>query len=235
MWHFIHYIVRPTEALLGVFCVGTAILLYPNQEGKIQSKCEDFWIRADDFQTIALSRHTAFMQQVAILESGWLDKCFGGKLLSLRSFVASGSFSLASAFFFDAVFSTVTKGTQITGMFLVATYVVIGVGCFNMPAILSHIGSRKFANVLLRLTLGALVIDLILGAIGIGINRGNDLTSQMVGRSAAIPLSFISDFFFVALTRRLLRLVQHLENHFISLVLIVANLAASACLVIFPF
>jgi hypothetical protein len=65
MWHVLHLIARPIETLLGLFCVLTAILLYPNQEGIIQSKLEDFWVRADDYKSLALSRHAAFMTQVA--------------------------------------------------------------------------------------------------------------------------------------------------------------------------
>jgi hypothetical protein len=52
---------RPIEALLGLFCVLTAVVLNPDEEGKIQSKLEDFWIRVDDFQNLALTRHVAFM------------------------------------------------------------------------------------------------------------------------------------------------------------------------------
>jgi hypothetical protein len=50
MWYVLHLIARPFEVLIGLFCLVTAILLYPNQEGKIQSKLEDFWIRLDDYR-----------------------------------------------------------------------------------------------------------------------------------------------------------------------------------------
>ncbi len=56
MWHVLHLIVRPIEVLLGLFCVLTAIVLYPGEEEKIQSRFEDFWIRVDDYQKLALSK-----------------------------------------------------------------------------------------------------------------------------------------------------------------------------------
>jgi hypothetical protein len=82
MWHVLHLIARPIEALLGVFCVLTAIVLYPDEEGKIQSKFEDFWVRVDDFKNLALTRHAAFMIQVAQLETRFLDRVFGHELIS---------------------------------------------------------------------------------------------------------------------------------------------------------
>lgn len=76
MWHVLHVILRLLAALLGLFCVATAVLLYPDQEGKIQSKLEDFWIRIDDYQKLALSKHAAFMTGVSQLESRLLDHIF---------------------------------------------------------------------------------------------------------------------------------------------------------------
>jgi hypothetical protein len=85
MWHVLHLIARPIEVLLGLFCVLTAIVLYPGEEGKIQSKFEDLWIRVDDYHRQALSRHAAFMQQVAQLETRFLDRLFGHDLISTQA------------------------------------------------------------------------------------------------------------------------------------------------------
>jgi hypothetical protein len=63
MWHVLHLIARPIEALLGVFCVLTAIVLYPDEEGKLQSRFEDFWVSVDDYKLAALSQHTVWAAQ----------------------------------------------------------------------------------------------------------------------------------------------------------------------------
>lgn len=85
MWqHLFHFVVRPIEAVVGLFLVLSAILLYPNEEGQIQSKFEDFWIRVDDYQKLALSKHASFMTSVANLESGLLDRLFGQRLVSVQ-------------------------------------------------------------------------------------------------------------------------------------------------------
>jgi hypothetical protein len=96
MWHLLHLIARPIEALFGVFCVLSAIVLYPNEEGKIQSKFEDFWVRLDDFQNLTLTRHAAFTTGVAKLETRFLDRVFGNRLTSIRALGVSFCFSLGT-------------------------------------------------------------------------------------------------------------------------------------------
>jgi hypothetical protein len=99
MWHVLHLISRPIEVLLGLFCVLTAIVLYPDEEGKIQSKFEDVWVRVDDYQILALSRHTAFMTQVAKLETSFLNRVFGTDLISRQALTFSFWFSIVSFVF----------------------------------------------------------------------------------------------------------------------------------------
>jgi hypothetical protein len=63
MWHFFHFIVRPAEALVGLSCLLTAIGLYPNEEGKIQSDFEEFWIKLDDYKNSEVTRNAMFMRK----------------------------------------------------------------------------------------------------------------------------------------------------------------------------
>src|SRR5882724_2234547 len=95
MWHLLHLIAAPVEFLLGAFCLATAILLYPGEDGKIQSKLEDFWVHVDDTQHRALSRATRFMTAIARFETRVLDSVFGSKLISWRSIGVSVCFSLS--------------------------------------------------------------------------------------------------------------------------------------------
>jgi hypothetical protein len=106
MWHVLHLIARPIEALLGLFCVLSAIVLYPDEEGKIQSTLEEFWVRVDDYLRLSLSRHTVFFQQVAKLESSWLDRLFGQRLFSVHSVAASACLSVASIFIVFLIFAS---------------------------------------------------------------------------------------------------------------------------------
>src|SRR5450631_4240180 len=136
MWHLFHFVVRPAEALLGVFCVLTAIVLYPNEEGVLQSKFEDFWIKVDDYQRLALSRHAAFMQQVAKLETRFLDATFGRKLISTRSVAASfaGSLGIPSAIVLVANLLGLnflgTEGDGVASGFVFVNAAAIGIASF---------------------------------------------------------------------------------------------------------
>jgi hypothetical protein len=57
VWHFFHFVVQPAEALLG-FVLRAHRDCFVSKR-KIQSKFEDFWVRVDDYQKLALSRHAA--------------------------------------------------------------------------------------------------------------------------------------------------------------------------------
>lgn len=109
MWHVLSLIVWFFEILVGLFCILTATMLYPNEEGKIQSKLEDLWVRLDDYRHSVISRYVIFLQQVAGLEAYALDEIFGRELFSGQSYSISFWFSLvsimvASLFQHDPVF-----------------------------------------------------------------------------------------------------------------------------------
>jgi len=89
MLHFVHVLLKPFEVLLELFCILTPFLLYPGDEGQIQSKFEDLWVRIDDYKQLALSKHAAFMTQVAEFETRFLDRVFGPKLISWHALSVS--------------------------------------------------------------------------------------------------------------------------------------------------
>ena len=66
---------------------------YEDEEGKIQSRLEEWWIRIDDFKRQALSSHIAFMKVLASLLAGFLDRLFGVRLFSLQSLGVSICYS----------------------------------------------------------------------------------------------------------------------------------------------
>ena len=99
MWHALHLVVRPIEALLGLFCVVTATFLYPGEDGKIQSQLEDVWVQVDDFRDIPVSKHAAFMARVARLETIVLEFMFGNRLFSEQAVVVSLSISFVCAIY----------------------------------------------------------------------------------------------------------------------------------------
>ena len=85
---------------LGVLFVCAALFLHENEEGRIQNKLEEWWIKLSDREKESRSRAAAFMQDVAESTGRGFDRLLGKRLLSLRFIFVSISFSIASAFLF---------------------------------------------------------------------------------------------------------------------------------------
>ncbi|KAB2835781.1 MAG: hypothetical protein F9K48_03530 [Candidatus Brocadia sp.] len=79
-----------------VFCFYIAFLLYEDEEGKLQNKLEEWWIKINDAKSTSLSRQTRFMRHVSGLVCSWIDRIFGKQLFSLQSAGSSLWYSLAT-------------------------------------------------------------------------------------------------------------------------------------------
>lgn len=69
----------------GAILIYASIFLYEDEEGKIQNKLEDLWLKISNARKYALSKHTAFMQMIAKLMTIGFDRIFGSRLFSLQS------------------------------------------------------------------------------------------------------------------------------------------------------
>jgi hypothetical protein len=193
MWHVLHLIARPIEALLGVFCVLSAIVLYPDEEGTLQSKFEDFWVRVDDYQHLALSKHAAFMTQVAKLETRFLDTLFGQKLISLRSIEVSISCSLISSILgLSPIFRLFVGDYAISIVALVFNFFIVG-GLFLLVG-KTVVAKRRITRVVLAIL--AIILFSLLFTMPISVSAAQSLV--LVG-------GFLSDIAFIAATRWLVR------------------------------
>ncbi|PYX33912.1 MAG: hypothetical protein DMG80_04175 [Acidobacteria bacterium] len=83
------------------FCVGTllfySIFLYEDENVRVQSSLEDWWIRLEDQRQAALSRQTLFAREIARSVDRFLDRVLGSDLLSLRAIAISVCYSLCTA------------------------------------------------------------------------------------------------------------------------------------------
>jgi len=193
-WHFAHLFVRILEALVGLFCLVTSILLYPDQEGRIQSQFEQLWVRADDYQKLALSRHAAFMTQVAQLEARFLDNIFGQKLISGQALAFSFCCSFVNLYIaalWGAKWSDWPRAIEVFFGMLVPSLIIGGAYTFFRKDRVA----RRF------IVIGALVFMTVFVA-----GYFSDPLADMGPWFSIIVLSgFACDVAFVALTRRLLR------------------------------
>lgn len=95
MSHFTHIGLRVAAALVGAVFLA-AVFLFEDEEGKIQSRLEAWWVGIEVTRVTALSSTARFIQAVAALSGRAFDAVFGKKLFSVRAFAASVSLSLAS-------------------------------------------------------------------------------------------------------------------------------------------
>jgi hypothetical protein len=96
MSHLLQIVVRLLALIIGIACVYVALFLYEDEQGKVQSVLEEFWIRISDFRKVAVSRTALFMRELADFTDSTFERFFGRKLLSLKSMAVSACFSSAS-------------------------------------------------------------------------------------------------------------------------------------------
>lgn len=227
MFHLVHiFFLTPIEFLLGFFCLLSAIALYPNEEGKIQSRFEDFWIRVDDYQELALSRHTAFLQQVAGLETRFLDRVFGIRLFSPQaigvsfacSFLTLGGYSQ-----YDTIVNGVESDWEYLGpsiYFLLA--LALGAACI-------YIRSRRIIAIIVSSVFVLTLLAPLLALANPQSNREEIQTSMMMIYGVML-LGFFCDAFFAMSTRRLVRFVQQVRTTIGIIVVLLLNLLLAIAL-----
>jgi hypothetical protein len=86
--------------LLGLSLLYAALFLHENEEGQLQNRLEKLWVAVDDLSKTALSKQTAFLQQVSAMANSALNKLFGKRLFSAGAVSASMCFSFGSALLF---------------------------------------------------------------------------------------------------------------------------------------
>jgi hypothetical protein len=226
MWHLIHLLAVSIEFLLGIFCVLTAIVLYPDEEGKIQSKFEDFWVRVDDSKRLALSRHAAFMTQVAKLETRFLDRVFGTKLISRRALGISVCCSLGALLFALVLFFFSYFGILLWVALLISVvYFLFALASarFLQQRTAVRKALRVFGFILLVPSLGLLILFLpMVYAFAQGSAGGNVLL--FLAMFLTVIGGFACDVLFIALTRRLVRWVGEMNSSLKVLATVIVNL-----------
>jgi hypothetical protein len=199
--HAAHILVRLLEFLLGAFCIVTATLLYPKEDGTIQSKLEDLWIRTDDFGEVALSRHARFMSRVAKLETHLLDRLFGTRLVSVQALGVSFCLSICTNSF--ALYWLLKDGLYMVAqgmrfyefLMLACPALAIGVAC----VFVRNRNILRFGIILAALTCYA--AEMLVGG---GLDF--DETTGLFGLFVIVFLigGFLCDVVFITVTRRLL-------------------------------
>lgn len=80
----------------GICCLYAGTLLYKDELGRAQNRLEEWWVRFNEQQKVALSKAALFMRATVTLTGRLLDGLFGEKLVSFQSLTVSACFSMAS-------------------------------------------------------------------------------------------------------------------------------------------
>jgi len=100
MPQLLHTSLRIVAGLAGGLSLYAALFLYEDEQGRIQNKLEEWWVKLRDQEDSAISRHAAFMRAVARLATHGFDRVFGERVFSFRALWVSGWYSLASYILF---------------------------------------------------------------------------------------------------------------------------------------
>jgi hypothetical protein len=175
-------------------------MLYPGEEGRIQSKFEDFWIRVDDFKNLALSRHAAFMTQVARLETHLLDWVFGNKLFSEQSVAVSFACSIV-ALVATGIYELFHKSNIYDAPWLHRAVILFAV-VFTFALIVGAAGIFLRKRTIMRRS----VICAAVVCLAVFLTRNEDRPLNDVAFFLEYALAgFVCDVIYIALTRWLLR------------------------------
>lgn len=197
--------------------------LSTDEEGRIESRIEEWWGEIRLRKNAAVSYSAAFMQKVLTLTGKGFDAIFGMGLFSVRTATVSLCFSVASLPLFMIVigpWSRLHPGvTMPEGSYsLLATW-------FLWPLLIGLIPAMFPQKVVVRvwegLILGSLTILVIAGSRLAYVYKGREWAQNVVVVSlTVIFFSLLSNVLYIACTRWLLRVAAQ-RDHFAAIFLIV--------------
>jgi hypothetical protein len=202
---------RVLRWVLALFLI-YASFLKEDADKKVQSIAETWWLKLAYGQEAALSKATSFLRVVARLTGTVFDRLFGRRLFSLRGVGVSVCYSLASFFLcINLINGFLPKSLHQTSLvlwLLVVLFLVAG----SVPALVQRSDDETLWVWGLALTVGLLLplfkfMDWLRQVNQPITARGIALFLAIVGM-----ISVCSDFFYIALTRWMLRKASELKH-----------------------
>ncbi|HEY1677565.1 MAG TPA: hypothetical protein VGG04_07670 [Candidatus Sulfotelmatobacter sp.] len=217
--------------ILGLAFIVMSLLLYPNEEGQIESRLGTLWENLRKKQTAALSLHIAFMQGVAEGAIQIFDRLFGAKLFSRRALGVSICYSAASVGIVG-MFLSLAESSEIywSGTFVGGAFFVFFIALGTIPAIVP--GFRYLWTWLLLVLSASFVLLMMFFSDG----DPRPGTRLFIGLSSALAMaaSFTSDILFIALTRRCLRWITQANRFIWIAAVLLLNCLLATCLMGLP-
>lgn len=246
---------RVIALIVGLICIYAALFLYENEQGKVQSTLEDWWLRIDEKQHSWLSRHTTFMREVAGLVGRAFDQLFGKRIISFQSVSVSTCYSIASfglalilfiyilkiplalglleqSFDFDFNFNLLKdeSAIDIFAIICMIAWIAGFLALGNLPTLVSARRiNRPFLITLLLSVLGPMTFILWASVLHV-----IDSYKSLIVMSVALIGGATSDTVFVAITRKILRWTAGLDSFIKIAGLVVLNCAIAVLFIAGP-
>ena len=202
--------------LIGLLLLYAGFFLTETEEGKLQNRLEELWIRVDDFHSKALNRQAAVLQQVSRLSADGMTKIFGQKIFSLKSVASCLCFAIASLYLFMGFF------VQDSPLFPSWPTLTVGVmfGLLGFSQKLRYVGGAL------------LVLGGILSILRIGIARSYQISvGDAIYGILGYTVGVLAVTGSVALTRWSLGVASKTSNPATMVAVILANIVLAAILV----
>jgi hypothetical protein len=203
--------------LLGLLLLYAGLFLTETEEGQLQNRLEDLWVRVDDLHSKALSRQAAFLQQASGLVADVFARVFGQKLISMKSVASCLCFSLASMYLSLALF--VKEVPQLSQQVLLICSAIFLASGFSRRLRYAGFAVLAFAGVLELVGL-----------------RGWLKVYQSSSYEVALgtlfyAIAILTGIGFIALTHWSMRLASHESSAARLIAIILSNIGVSAVLV----
>jgi len=234
--------------LVGVALALTSLWLFEDQEGKIQSWLENWWVRLDDRRKMELSRSAAFLQAIARSLTEQLDRLFGNAYLSRQAFRVSLCYSSASCLVAGAAYEAVYGPLAIAAIYAVLAFFFVSAGNFVLE---EKSAAEKETGLFGTICLNFLSMSAFASLVFFDVSPSasgphhswefgppEGTTNELLHLSivaVVVAFSFACGICFVVLTRRVLRRIERSQSVLNIALLLLANVALAGVLIAGPY
>jgi hypothetical protein len=232
--------IRILRWVVGLLLIST-VLLKEDSERRVQSRVETLWLRLAYGQDVAVSRATAFLRVLARLTGAGFDRLFGKRLISIRGLCVSVCYSIASCKLAVLLLTSFYPHPAVpisTSSVMIWVRVWSGIGMFLFLGSLPAFFTRELdSGPLLWFWEASVFVVLLLGHQEIvWIDAKNANVAQSLEFFAVLfTISSVSDFFYIGLTRWMLRKASELTHAFGILGIVLLDCTLGIFLFVGPF
>ncbi len=217
------------------FCAGTllfySIFLYEDENTRVQSSLEDWWIRLEDQKQAALNRQTVFVREIARSIDHFLDGLLGRNLLSVRAVSISVCYSLSTASATALLLFHDSLGLEPTIITIAWALNLCLVAAGTLPAIKPKLSWIPFSVACLVIIVNGGVLFVLWHDYSPNIPFSTPYGAELL----ALPLSTLSDLYVLLLARRTFKEVINAVSAAQILQLFMLNLLALGLVILVPY